>query len=122
MTKEINQKTTTQDKVNTYESTASFLESLYKEIQILSKKKPDGTLNQHKVKIINRLLSDIKTMLRDEVGSKYLDLVNDEDLLQYSDVVIILSQYLVAMDKFRLRYSYMDDIDDINEDLRWLIR
>jgi len=118
MTKENNQKTTTQDKVNTYESTAPFLESLYKEIQILSKKKPDGTLNQYKVKIINRLLSDIKTMLSGETDSKYLDLVNDEDLPQYSDVVIILSQYLVAMDKFRLKYSYMDDIDG---DLHWFI-
>lgn len=119
MTKEINQKTTTQDKVNVYESTAPFLESLYKEIQILSKKKPDGTLNQNKVKLINRLLSDIKTMLSDEADSKYLDLVNDEDLPQYSDVVIILSQYLVAMDKFRHRYSGRDDI---NEDFRWFIR
>ena len=118
MTKEINQRTTTQDKVDTYESTAPFLESLYKEIQILSKKKPDGTLNQHKVKLINRLLSDIKTMLSDEVDSKYLDLVNDEDLLQYSDVVIILSQYSAAMDKFRNRYYGWDDI---NNDRRWFI-
>ena len=119
MTKENNQKTTTQDKVNTYESTAPFLESLYKEIQILSKKKPDGTLNQHKVKLINRLLSDIKTMLSDEADSKYLDLVNDEDLPQYSDVVIILSQYSAAMDKFNHRYYGWDNINSEN---RWFIR
>jgi len=119
MTKEINQKTTTQDKVNTYESTAPLLESLYKEIQILSKKKPDGTLNQHKVKLINRLLSDIKTMISDEAESKYLDLVNDEDLPQYSDVVIILSQYSAAMDKFMHRY-YRSDY--IGEDWHWFIR
>ena len=119
MTKEINQKTTTQDKVNTYESTAPFLESLYKEIQILSKKKPDGTLNQYKVKIINRLLSDIKTMLSGETDSKYLDLVNDEDLPQYSDVVIILSQYSAAMDKFRHKYYGRNYI---SEDLHWFIR
>ena len=112
MTKEINQKTTTQDKVNVYESTAPFLESLYKEIQILSKKKPDGTLNQNKVKVINRLLSDIKIVLSDETDSKYLDLVNDEDLPQYSDVVIILSQYLVAINEFRLRYSNKDTWGD----------
>ncbi len=119
MTKEINQKTTTQDRVNMYESTAHFLESFYKEIQILSKKKPDGTLNQYKVKIINRLLSDIKPMLSGEADSKYLDLVNDEDLPQYSDVVIILSQYSAAMDKFRYRYYGWDDI---NHDNRWFIR
>lgn len=119
MTKEINQKTTTQNKVNTYESTAPFLESLYKEIQILSKKKPDGTLNQHKVKLINRLLSDIKTMLSDEADNKYLDLVNDEDLPQYSDVVIILSQYSAAMDKFNHRYYGWDNINTEN---RWFIR
>jgi hypothetical protein len=119
MTKENNQKTTTQDKVNTYESTAPFLKSLYKEIQILSKKKPDGTLNQHKVKIINRLLSDIKTMLSGEADSKYLDLVNDEDLPQYSDVVIILSQYSAAMDKFSHRYYGWDGINNVH---RWFIR
>lgn len=119
MTKEINQKTTTQDKVNTYEYTAPFLESLYKEIQILSKKKPDSTLNQYKVKIINRLLSDIKAMLSGEADSKYLDLVNDEDLPQYSDVVIILSQYTAAMDKFNHRYYGWDAINTEN---RWFIR
>jgi len=118
MTKEINQKTTTQDKVNVYESTAPFLESLYKEIQILSKKKPEGTLNQHKVKLINRLLSDIKTMLSNEAESKYLDLVNDEDLPQYSDVVIILSQYSAAMDKFRQRYHAWDSMD---QESHWFI-
>jgi len=115
MTKETSQKITTQDKVNTYESTAPFLESLYKEIQILS----DGTLNQYKVKIINRLLSDIKTMLSGETDSKYLDLVNDEDLPQYSDVVIILSQYSAAMDKFKHRYFGWDSM---NQENRWFIR
>ena len=119
MKKEISQKITTQDKVNTYESTAPLLESLYKEIQILSKKKPEGTLNQHKVKLINRLLSDIKTMLSNEAESKYLDLVNDEDLPQYSDVVIILSQYSAAMYKFNHRYNRWDDV--ISEH-HWFIR
>lgn len=119
MTKEINQKTTTQDKVNKYESTAHLLESLYKEIQILSKKNPDGTLNQYKVKIINRLLSDIKRMLSGEADSKYLDLVNDEDLPQYSDVVIILSQYSAAMDKFKHRYYGWDSI---NLEESWFLR
>lgn len=118
MTKEINPKTTTQDKVDIYESTLPFLESLYKEIQILSKKKPDGTLNQNKVKIINRLLSDIKTMLKDEAESKYLDLLDDNDLPQYSDVVIILSQYSAAMDEFRQRY-YRSDY--LGEEFHWFI-
>jgi hypothetical protein len=118
MTKEIIQKRTTQDKVDTYESTLPFLKSLYNEIQILSKKKPDATVNQNKVKIINRLLMDIQTVLINEKDSKYLDLVNDEDLPQYSDVVIILSQYLVAMNKFKYRYFTKDEWGDFG----WLVK
>ncbi len=105
-------------KVDLYETTAPLLESLYQEIQTLSKKKPDGTLNQNKVKLINRLLIDIKTTLSNEPDDKYLDLLNDEDLPQYSDVVLILSQYSAAMKRFKENYY---DWDSEEGDNRWYI-
>jgi len=111
MTKKIGRKSKAQDKVDLYETTAPLLESLYKEIQILSKKKPDGTLNQNKVQLINRLLKDIKRNLRDESDDKYLDLLNDEDLPQYSDVVLILSQYSAAYERFQENYYGWDGLE-----------
>lgn len=108
--KKIDLKSKAQDKVDLYETTAPLLESLYKEIQTLSKKKPDGTLNENKVQLINRLLKDIKKNLRDESDDKYLDLLNDEDLPQYSDVVLILSQYSAALERFKENYYGWDGV------------
>jgi len=99
---------TTKEKASIYETTAPLLDTLYNEIQTLSKKKPDGTLNQSKVNLINRLLGDIKQLLREEQDDKYLDLLNDEDLPQYSDVVLILSQFSAAMKRFVSNYYGYD--------------
>lgn len=107
---------TNQEKVDVYETTAPLLAALYEEIQALSKKKPDGTLNQSKVQLINRLLTDIKDFLKDEPDKKYLDLINDEDLPQYSDVVLILSQYSASVNKFENKYYGWDGTEHT-----WLI-
>ncbi len=92
---------------------------MYKEMQDLSKKKPDGTLNPIKVKIINRLLTDIKAILVDESDSKYLDLLDDEMLPQYSDVALILSQFSASIKKFYEKYY---GHDEIHGEWRWLVR
>lgn len=107
---------TTKEKVETYETTAPLLRAMYRQIQELSKKKPDATLNANKVKLINRLLADIKEMLSNEPDSKYLDMIDDQDLPQYSDIVLILSQYSAAMSRFEERY-YRKDTSGIGK--RW---
>lgn len=95
---------TTREKAISYDAVISLLSALYEEIQELSKKKPEATLNAQKVKMINRLLQDLLLILAEEPNAKYLDLVNDEDLPQYSDVVLILSQYVAAMKAFHKKY------------------
>jgi len=102
-------KWTTKKKVEMYQTTVSLLNSMNKEIGGLTKKKSDATLNAGKVKIINRLLNDIRVALKDEPEFKYLDILNDEDLPQYSDVSLILSQYSSAMHSFSSRYHYSDE-------------
>jgi hypothetical protein len=99
------------DKVDIYETTNPLLRALYNEIQGFSKKKPEATLSAMKVKIINRLLVDIREMLKNEPEMKYLDMVDDDNLPQYSDVVIILSQYLSALEKFYNRYTTSDGLE-----------
>jgi hypothetical protein len=109
---------TTQKKVDVYETTEPLLEAMYKEMQDLSKKKPDGTLSPTKVKIINRLLTDIKAILVDETDSKYLDLLDDETLPQYSDVALILSQFSASIKKFHEKYY---GYDETHGEWRWLV-
>lgn len=118
MTK-VTKSTTTKKNVEIYETTEPLLEALYKEIQDLTKKKPDGTLNQTKIKMINRLLQDIQIFLKDEPDNKYLDLLEDENLPQYSDVSLILSQWSASVKKFHGKYYGWDAIEREN---RWHIK
>lgn len=113
------QTTTTPAKVEQYETTASLLDALYVEIQTLSKKKPEATLNASKVKLINRLLTDIKNVLSDEAGIKYLDVLDDEELPQYSDVVLVLSQFSASMKAFKQAYFRWDPGE---QNHRWFTR
>lgn len=76
------------------------LDSLLNEMRELSKKKQDGALNKLKVKMINRVLSDIKNVVSKEATHEYLDLLDDETLPNNSDAVLILGQYEAAMKLF----------------------
>ena len=67
-------------------------------------KKPAETLSESKVKFINRILTDIQAFMSDEPENRYLDLLDDETLPQYSDAILILSQYEGALSGFRSRY------------------
>ena len=80
------------------------LESMFHEFQELSKKKPEGALNKRKVEIVNRLLRDIHGILEKESTSAYLDLLDEDDLPQNSDVILILGQTVAAMKTFRKKY------------------
>ena len=80
------------------------VEAMLREFQELSKKKPDGALNKRKVAIVNRLLQEVHKLLEGESTSAYLDLLDEDDLPQNSDVVLILGQTVVAMERFREQY------------------
>ena len=78
---------TTPEFVAAYNATNGIFEGLLKEIRELSKKKPDATLSAAKVKIVNRVLTDLKLFLENEPEGKFLDLLHDNDLPQTSDAV-----------------------------------
>ena len=61
-------------------------------------------LNKRKVEIVNRLLHDIHEILERESTSAYLDLLDEDDLPQNSDVVLILGQTVAAMVTFKDKY------------------
>jgi hypothetical protein len=94
---------TTRDKADCYDGVISVFVELFKELKELSKKKPDATLSASKVKIINRVLEDVRNCLEGEPEYKYLDLLDDDALPQYGDAVLILSQHDGALKGFRER-------------------
>lgn len=103
-----NQATTTQHKAATHVTTMPLLNSMFSEFKELSKKKPDGAVNKSKISIVNRLLKKVRTVLIDEDSMDFLDLLNEDDIPQVSDVTLILSQYVAAMNEFHKKYHGWD--------------
>ena len=95
---------TTAEKSEKHDDLQPLLNSMFQEFQELSKRKPDGALNKRKVEIVNRLLCDIHGILEGESTSAYLDLLDEDDLPQNSDVVLILGQTVAAMKTFKHKY------------------
>lgn len=106
------------DQVNQFELVEPMLDSLYREMKELSKKSPDGTLNSLKVKMINRVLADVKAALGNELSTGYLDLLEDEKLPSNSDVVLILSRYNAAAGRFMAAYK-RGIFDDVSNSRTW---
>lgn len=95
---------TTQEKADAYDNVAPVFESVYEEIQGLCKKKPEATLNKAKIALINQILTDVKEFLEGMPVTKYLQLLDEDDLPQYSDVILILAQYDAGLNQFRGRH------------------
>jgi len=80
------------------------LNAMFAEFKELSKKKAEGVLSKNKVNVVNRLLNKCRELLRDEPSLEFLDVFDDEQLPQNSDVVLALSQYAAALSQFRSTY------------------
>jgi hypothetical protein len=102
---------TTQEKAQTHDTTMPLLKAMYFEFKEISKKKPDSAVSKGKIKIVNRLLEKVKTVLSDEESIIFLDLLDEDDVPQASDVTLILSQYVAAMDAFHDKYYGWDGSD-----------
>lgn len=79
----------------------AILDSVFNEIKELSKKKQDGALNELKVKMTNRVLNKVKSVLNDDPTVEFLDLLDEEVFPTNSDAVLIISQFKAAMQQFK---------------------
>jgi len=104
---------TTQEKALMYESVIGVFNELFKELKDLGKKKPETTLSASKVKLINRVLKDVRVLLQGAPDHKYLDLLDGDTLPQYGDAILVLSQFDGALKSFRERhYGYQSGMGD----------
>ena len=66
-----------------------------------------------KVKMVNRLLSSIYEVIDGEPNRAFLDLLDEDELPQNSDVVLVLSQAVAAMNAFKSKYYGWNGSDHI---------
>lgn len=91
--------------VSDYHLYTKMLEALAAEIRELSRKKQDAQLNLTKVKMINRVLSPLKSEILSHVpASIFLDLLDEDTLPNNSDAVLIFSQFEAAIKEFASEY------------------
>ena len=102
---------TTKKKVESYEVAMPLLNAIYDEFKAFSKKKPDGALSKNKIAVVNRLLEKCRAVLQSEPSFEFLDLFDEDDLPQNSDVVLMLSQYVAAMQLFKEAYWRWDNLE-----------
>ncbi len=86
-------------------SLTPLLESLYVELKDLSKKKQDEILNILKVKMTNKLLIQIRELLKNEITIDFLNLLDEETLPSNSDAVLIISQYRAVIEQYENLYT-----------------
>ena len=90
----------TRVKVKEYFLLSELLNSIYLEMKEFSKKKPNDLLNEFKVKNINRVLSQIKSLLISEPTSQFLDVLDNAILPSNSDAILVIGQFKASMNRF----------------------
>lgn len=95
----------TRKKVKEYFLLSQLLNSIYEEMKEFSKKKPDDLLNHFKVKNVNRVLSQIKTLLSNEPTNQFLDVLDDDNLPSNSDAILVIGQFKASMKRFHNKYA-----------------
>ena|ERR1022692_677398 len=101
---------TTEAVVSTYTSASSIFIGLLKEVRELSRKKPEATMSPGKVKLVNRVLVDLLSFLKEEPEGKYLEELDDQTLPQMSDALLVMVQFDTALNRFKGRYQKYDNI------------
>ncbi|WP_319778075.1 hypothetical protein [Maridesulfovibrio sp.] len=93
----------TNDQATALETLIDKIGALYTEIHVLTKKKPNDSLNKFKINLINSVI--IKC--NDLIGEKYkpfegFTVFESDDLPSNSDVTMVLGQYQEALEMFRI--------------------
>jgi hypothetical protein len=103
--------------VSQFEKCQSQVDGLYAETSQLAKKSPNDGVNKFKLKFINQTLELCSGLLGDQYKPfSEFTVFSDEELPTTSDVVLMLSQYAIALEKFR-----DDNISFIQNSWQWLV-
>lgn len=98
----------TADQAATYDRLVPMLEAAHHEMTELSKKKQDGVVNDLKIKMLNRLLTELGQVIENDPSYGFVDTLDEETLPQNSDVVLILSQWKAALSQLHKQHYGFD--------------
>lgn len=106
----------TAEQAATYDRLVPMLEAAHREMTELSKKKQDGIVNELKIKMLNRLLTQLGKIIEYDPSHGFVDMLDEDTLPQNSDVVLILSQWKAALSQFHKKHYGFDGTTGKN---RW---
>jgi len=107
----LNKKTTdviTEAQAQEHDLLSPLLNSVLHEVKEFAKKKQDEPLNKLKARATNKILSRIKTLLGNEPTVDFLELLDEDMLPTNSDAVIVMAQYISAMNQFSNKHYGRD--------------
>ena len=76
--------------VNQFLMLRELVTGLYDEMKDFAKKSANETLNEFKIKSLNRVLTPLKELMKDQPTALFLDFLEESSLPTNSDVVIML--------------------------------
>jgi len=92
----------TANMVEVFEKLEVQISDLYKEMSALSKKSPNEKINKFKLGFVNQLLSVSNGLLKENFKPlDNFDLFDEDDVPSNSDVVMVISQYISCLQKFK---------------------
>ena len=98
--------------VDQFELINPLIRKIYMDIQELTKKKQDGVLSKTRIAMINRLLESAQLLLKGEASIAYLDRLDEDAIPQNADAMMIIGQYVAALQAYQDRHTTDDSFDD----------
>jgi|SRR6185437_7755953 len=107
-----------EEQVEEFERLEQQLHSMLTEVSELSKKKANDGVNKFKLKFINVILVELNEIIGTDKPFEDFEKFDENDLPTNSDVVVMLSQYAAAVNRFRTQNTQFSTHDRL---WRWLI-
>jgi hypothetical protein len=92
-----------------YETLLPLLEAMHEDIRQLALKSQTSALSKARIAMLNRLLADMRTLLKNEPAAAYLEVLDEATIPQNADALLVLGQFRAALEQFRQRYTYYDE-------------
>lgn len=92
-----------------YETLLPLLVAMHEDMQQLALKSQTAALSKSRIAMINRLLSDLQKLLKNEPAAAYLQILDEATVPQNADALLIFGQFKAVLAQFQKKYQYYDE-------------
>ena len=111
MSRRQNEPSITSAELAQYETLLPLLAAMHEDIRQLALKSQTAALSKSRIAMMNRLLADVKKLLKNEPAAAYLEVLDEATVPQNADALLVLGQFKAALEQFRRKYTYEDEDD-----------